>query len=115
MKEILDKINLDTWIISDLHLGHGNGTKGILTFEPCRLDQMIKDGYIAEDHNEWLIDNWNKVVKENDIVLLLGDFAFKQLINKRVLRNLYEQYKEMSKEEFADFIRENKIKKLTDL
>jgi len=28
-------------------------------------------------HNEMLIYNWNKVVKENDLVYFLGDFAFK--------------------------------------
>ncbi len=45
-KELLDKITLDTWIISDLHLGHGDSSeKGILKFEPCRLEQMKKEGY----------------------------------------------------------------------
>jgi len=72
-KEILDKINKDTWIISDTHIGH----KNITEFEPCRLTQMRIDGYGDEEHDKWIIDNWNAVVKPGDTVLHLGDFAFK--------------------------------------
>jgi calcineurin-like phosphoesterase family protein len=68
--EILKSINEDTFVISDTHLGH----KSILQFEPCRLTAMRIDGY--DNHEEWVIDNWNSVVGPDDIVLCLGDFAF---------------------------------------
>lgn len=76
MKHIFDRINKDTWIISDTHLKHGNSSKGILNFEPARLTQMKIDGYNADEHDQWVIDNWNSTVKEGENVLLLGDFAF---------------------------------------
>lgn len=63
-------ITEDTWIISDTHFGHDN----VLQFEPCRLESMKEKGF--RDQNEWLIHNWNSVVKENDLVLHLGDFLF---------------------------------------
>jgi len=70
INEVLQSINKDTWIISDLHLGH----KSILDFEPCRTTAMRIDGF--ENHEEWIIDNWNSVVGKDDTVLCLGDFAF---------------------------------------
>ena len=74
-KEILDKIDENTWIISDTHIGH----KNILEFEPCRLTQMRIDGYEADEHDQWIIDNWNATVGPEDTVLHLGDFAFKHV------------------------------------
>ena len=71
--EVLDTISLDTWIVSDTHLGH----KNILEFEPCRLTQMRIDGYDADEHDKWVVDKWNEKVKPGDTVLHLGDFAFK--------------------------------------
>ena len=116
MKELLDKITLDIWIISDLHLGHGDSPdRGILKFEPARWEQMQKDGYAGNEHDKWIIDNWNKTVKPGDNVLMLGDFAFKQLVNKRETLDKFEDYKDMDKSEFMDFIRKNKIKNFEDL
>jgi calcineurin-like phosphoesterase family protein len=72
-KEILDMINEDTFVISDTHFNHAN----ILTFEPTRQTAMMIDGYDLANHEEWLIENWNSVVKPDDVVLHMGDFAFK--------------------------------------
>lgn len=52
---------------SDLHFGH----KNILTY--TRRGE-VKPQDIC--HDEWLIDIWNKQVKENDTVYHLGDFSF---------------------------------------
>lgn len=71
-----DVINEDVYIISDTHLGHNN----ILKFENIRAKKMLEDGIKninIETHNQWIIDNWNKEVKENDTILHLGDFSFK--------------------------------------
>jgi len=68
-------------IISDTHFYH----KNILKFEECRLNQMKLENVDLENHDEWLINKWNHLVKPNEEVLHLGDFAWKQvqnLINK---------------------------------
>ena len=72
-KETLNKINQNVWVISDMHLGH----KSILDFEPSRKLQMQKDGF--DNHEDWIIHNWNSKIKEHDVVLCLGDFAFKKV------------------------------------
>jgi len=72
---MIDEINENTWIISDTHFGHDN----ILKYEPSRFDDMKAKGF--EHQNEWLVSNWNSVVAENDLLLHLGDFAFKDRAN----------------------------------
>lgn len=52
--------------ISDLHLGH----KNILQFCPDR------GGTDVQSHSEWIVHQWNSVVKKNDYVWVLGDIAF---------------------------------------
>ena len=75
IKNLLESINEETFIISDTHFGHTNITE----FEPRRRTAMMIDGY--DDHDEWVIDNWNSIVKPDDTVLHLGDFAFKNIQN----------------------------------
>ncbi|MBX2986738.1 MAG: metallophosphoesterase [Bdellovibrionaceae bacterium] len=58
----------ETYFISDLHLDH----KRILEFSPCRKGPSITD------HNEWLIQNWNNTVTDQDKVYVLGDVVFSQ-------------------------------------
>lgn len=50
---------------SDLHLGHENILKHRPMFETI------------EEMNEVLIDNWNKKVKNDDIIYIVGDFSFR--------------------------------------
>jgi calcineurin-like phosphoesterase family protein len=49
------------WLISDTHFYH----KNIIKFENRPLD-----------HNEKIIENWNKVVSDDDLVIHLGDVIF---------------------------------------
>lgn len=51
---------MDTWIISDTHIGHGNIV-----------------GYAGRpaDHNERMLQAWRELVQPKDIVLHLGDVA----------------------------------------
>jgi calcineurin-like phosphoesterase family protein len=61
------------YFISDLHLGHSN----IFKYEPIRKE-------LFNNHKTFIkavIDNWNSVVKPDDIVYNLGDFivGFNQL------------------------------------
>lgn len=74
INNLLDLIDENTLITSDTHFGHDN----ILNFEPLRNVAMEIDGFKGhENHNEWLVATWNKYIKPNDVVLHLGDFAFK--------------------------------------
>ena len=71
--EAIDLINEDAFIVSDPHMYH----KNILEFEKCRAEEMLINGYSS--HEEWITDNWNEAVGENDTVVCLGDFAFKKI------------------------------------
>jgi len=54
------------YITSDHHFFHGNIIK--------YCDRPFKD---YEEMNDVMIKKWNEVVKEDDIVIHLGDFAFR--------------------------------------
>jgi len=55
------------FMISDLHLGH----KRILDFAGD-----FRGGTTLEEHDEWIIEQWNSVVRKRDLVIVLGDVAF---------------------------------------
>lgn len=55
----------EIWVISDTHFGHEN------IIQYCRRPFAN-----AEIMDENLVENWNSVVKENDIVYHLGDVYF---------------------------------------
>lgn len=57
----------NTFFIGDTHFGHAN----IIKFE-----KNARPFATIEEHDEALVENWNKVVKAKDIVWHLGDFAF---------------------------------------
>jgi calcineurin-like phosphoesterase family protein len=57
----------ETWFTSDHHFGHTN----ILKYE-----KEARPFETVEEMNEALIDRWNAVVRDNDMVFHLGDFAF---------------------------------------
>lgn len=59
------------YITADTHFGHTN----INLYEPSRVSKAQTEGYDTFD--EYMIDTWNDTVRDNDEVLHLGDFAFK--------------------------------------
>jgi len=68
-----------TWFISDTHFNHGNiirycrkpWTSGISeNGEPIVTEDDVRE------MNSDIVDNWNSVVKNDDVVWHLGDFAF---------------------------------------
>lgn len=65
----------DIFVISDTHFGHANIIK-----------YCSRPFSSVEEMNEQLVDNWNKVVKTNDIVYHLGDVYFGE--NGKVLERL---------------------------
>lgn len=71
--------NPDKWVISDLHLGHAN----ILTFSSD--GKPVREFTNVDEMNETIIERWNKVVKQQDVVYFLGDMV----INKKFLPLVY--------------------------
>jgi len=73
----LNSTKMGIWFTSDTHFYHKNIIK--FTNRPWNT---------VEEMNNALINNWNEVVKPNDTVFHLGDFAFtsngnwKKLINE---------------------------------
>jgi calcineurin-like phosphoesterase family protein len=57
---------------ADLHLGH----KNIIDFTYPNSDQRFRPFESVQEHDQILIDNWNKVVSPNDTTYLLGDAVF---------------------------------------
>lgn len=57
----------DVYVISDLHLGHKNILKFAGTF---------RYGSTVDEHDDWLVEQWNSVVTKRDWVWVLGDVAF---------------------------------------
>lgn len=53
--------------ISDLHLGH----KKILNFS-----REYREGENVQEHDDWIVEQWNSVVGKRDPVYILGDIAF---------------------------------------
>lgn len=58
---------INTWLTSDTHFGHSK----VIEFE-----KEARPFKTVEEMNEHLIDRWNSVVGNNDIVYHLGDFCF---------------------------------------
>ena len=55
----------DIFFIADLHLGHSN----ILKYE----SRPFKDTY---EQDEIFIENWNRIIKKQYFVYILGDVSF---------------------------------------
>lgn len=54
------------YVISDLHLGHNNIIK---------FSKGLRFGENIEEHDQWIIDQWNSVVTKQDLVYVLGDVS----------------------------------------
>lgn len=59
------------WFLGDLHLGHTN----ILTFQDAQHDRTRPFDTI-EEHDATIEENWNKDIKTEDYVYVVGDIAF---------------------------------------
>lgn len=67
------------YVISDTHFNHSR----ILEYCQRPFDNV-------EEMNEVIINNWNKVINEDDIVYVLGDFCFG---NKTMLKEIVSNLK----------------------
>lgn len=64
------------WVISDPHFGHAN----ILTFFDYD-GTRVRDFSSVEEMDETMVNNFNKVVHQNDVTYFIGDIV----INKKFL------------------------------
>lgn len=100
------------YYISDLHIEHSN----IMNFD----NRPFKD---VQEMNQTIVDNWNKTVKINDTVYILGDFIWakenewiywvKQLTGNKVLvRGNHDprQFSSATKKLFQDITNLKEIK-----
>lgn len=63
----------DIWVISDTHLFHSN----ILNFVDHNTGKHTRPGFDNVNHmNNYILEKWNSVVKQGDIVYHLGDVTF---------------------------------------
>lgn len=63
----------DIYVVSDTHFNHSN----ILKFEDADGKKFRGDLFSSvEEMNETMIQNWNSVVRDQDIVYHLGDVGF---------------------------------------
>ena len=59
------------WFIADLHLSHNSVVHTFKHSDGSPL-RPFKD---IEEHDETIIDNWNKTVKASDLIYMLGDLS----------------------------------------
>jgi calcineurin-like phosphoesterase family protein len=60
------------FVVSDTHFGHEN----ILKFRDSNTNELIRNFSDVHDMNEYMVQRWNSVVNDDDIVYHLGDVYF---------------------------------------
>lgn len=82
------------FVISDLHFDH----KNIMSFTVGYRPQVSLD-----EHNDWIVDQWNSVVPKSGLTLVLGDVSFSKeglahvaRLNgtKHLLKGNHDQFKD---------------------
>lgn len=68
----------NVFFTSDTHYHHKNIVRGTSEWDIAAggSHQQLRDFDTLEEHNTKLVDNFNKLVKENDILYHLGDWSF---------------------------------------
>ena len=66
---------MSIYVISDLHFGHKN--------------MAIRRGFeTVEEHDQYIIDQWNKVITKRDVVWILGDITMERKQGYELLAQL---------------------------
>jgi calcineurin-like phosphoesterase family protein len=78
---------MDVWFSSDWHKGHENIVRGVSKWED---KHACRDFDTLQEHDETLINNINAVVKKDDYIYMLGDWAFGGR------QNIYELWKRLN-------------------
>jgi calcineurin-like phosphoesterase family protein len=93
----------DYYFTSDPHFGH----ERVIEYSSRPFSSV-------EEMDETLIDNWNKLVKPDDIIYELGDFAFLKLQPLKVLLHHLNGHKQAILGNHDKVIRKNKAELLRD-
>jgi len=88
MLKIELKLGQKAWITSDTHFGHKNICRGTSEWDLSRIsNSTTRDFQTLDEMNQCLIDNINKVVGQDDVLLHLGDWSFGGFDNIRLFRD----------------------------
>ena len=79
----------NTFLISDTHFNHAN----ILNFTNYAGEKVRPEFDSVEHMNEHMIERWNSVVKDNDVVYHLGDVHFGATANEKSNREILRRLK----------------------
>lgn len=63
---------MESYFTADLHLGHKNIVRGISEWKDT---SVCRDFETLNEHDNKILNNINNVVKENDILYVIGDFV----------------------------------------
>lgn len=67
---------VDIWVTSDTHYGHSNICRGVSKWDLRGSHQSTRDFHTLEGMNNAIVDGINYNVKEDDILIHLGDWSF---------------------------------------
>lgn len=77
------------FVISDTHFNHAN----ILNFTNHAGEKTRPEFSSVEEMNEHMIDRWNSVVRDNDVIYHLGDVHFGATANEKSNRSILSRLK----------------------
>lgn len=78
----------NVFIFSDPHYNHNNICRGTSSWDLSKLDDNTTRDYPdLATMNKIIVDNINSTVKENDILICLGDWAFGGVDSISIFRN----------------------------
>jgi calcineurin-like phosphoesterase family protein len=66
----------NVWFTSDPHAYHKNICRGTTSWDLTGSHQSTRDFNTPEEMTQEIIDKWNGVIKPNDVLYCLGDWAF---------------------------------------
>lgn len=72
---VIKEYRSGVWFVADTHFSH----KNILRFNENRLIKFnidITDENALEQHDDEMINLWNKTIQKHDTVYIIGDFSF---------------------------------------
>ena len=70
----------EIWISGDSHFGHDKNSKGFggIIFHAKRINPLTSKPFSCiEEHDQFIIDSWNKTVGSKDTLIIAGDYSWR--------------------------------------